>query len=295
MPAGYVYVDGIVGGRRRPGRHPRPARQGEEGVVVVVVTVDIQTGKVITGPDIITRLGVRTRGGGSARRGLRPASAAVETALGNGVIEALERDVRRASRQVRQRAHPTTADDRPVVMETRPRDASPGSLVSSRCRLRASVPAGRRGRHRRPARRPTEWRSPRSPMRRAAADRDRRHPRRRRRHRPGRPRRAWLYRYDGEQLAVGRSSLRRRTPDVTAADVALDPDRIFDGIRTELPDAVIIDLAVRAEGEAALVIDATVVSEQGGTLLVLLSPRGCDPRDSRPPESCDAPDRAARA
>lgn len=88
------------------------------------------------------------------------------------------------------------------------------------------------------------------------------------------PGRGVLYRYDGEQLAGPLEPRDDARPTFVAADVALDPDRIFDGIRTELPDAVIVDLAIRSEGEAAVVIDATVVSEQGGTLLVLLSPEG---------------------
>ena len=68
---------------------------------MVVVTVDIQTGKVLTGPgDHHPRLGVRARGRGPARRGVRPRSpTAVEKALAEGVrdVEALERDVRRAA------------------------------------------------------------------------------------------------------------------------------------------------------------------------------------------------------
>ena len=54
VPAGYVYVDGIVGDVGQGVLRDRRVL-GEEGVVVVVVTVDVQTGKVLTGPDIITR------------------------------------------------------------------------------------------------------------------------------------------------------------------------------------------------------------------------------------------------
>ncbi len=87
------------------------------------------------------------------------------------------------------------------------------------------------------------------------------------------PGRGVLYRYDGDELAGPIEPRDDARPTFVAADVALDPDRIFDGIRAELPEAVVIDLAVRKEGEA-IVIDATVASEQGGTLLVLLSPEG---------------------
>ncbi len=54
VPAGYLYVDGIVGD---VGRGVLRDRQilAEEGVVVVIVTVDSRTGTVLTGPEIITR------------------------------------------------------------------------------------------------------------------------------------------------------------------------------------------------------------------------------------------------
>ena len=54
VPAGYLYVDGIVGDVGQGVLRDRQVL-AEEGVVVVVVTVDIETGKVLTGPEIITR------------------------------------------------------------------------------------------------------------------------------------------------------------------------------------------------------------------------------------------------
>ena len=51
---GYLYVDGIVGDVGQGVLRDRQ-KLAEEGVVVVVVTVDIQTGKVLVGPEIITR------------------------------------------------------------------------------------------------------------------------------------------------------------------------------------------------------------------------------------------------
>ncbi|MGZ8766440.1 MAG: ribonuclease J [Acidimicrobiia bacterium] len=54
VPSGYLYVDGIVGD---VGHGVLRDRQNlaEEGVVVVIVTVDIKSGDVVTGPEIVTR------------------------------------------------------------------------------------------------------------------------------------------------------------------------------------------------------------------------------------------------
>ena len=91
-----------------------------EGVVVVVVTVDTQTGKVLVGPEIITRGWVYAP---EAEDLLDEAcdtiAAAVEKALSAGVrdVEALERDVRRAAGKFvsdRTRRRPMIV---PVVME----------------------------------------------------------------------------------------------------------------------------------------------------------------------------------
>jgi ribonuclease J len=54
VPAGYLYVDGIVGDVGRGVLRDRRAL-AEEGVIVVVVTVDAKSGDVLTGPEIITR------------------------------------------------------------------------------------------------------------------------------------------------------------------------------------------------------------------------------------------------
>ncbi|MEO6652725.1 MAG: ribonuclease J [Ilumatobacteraceae bacterium] len=120
VPSGYVYVDGIVGDVGQGVIRDRRVL-GEEGVVVVVVTVDMQTGKVLTGPDIITRGWVYAP---EAEDLLDEAcdhvSEAVEKALKNGVrdVENLERDVRRAAGKFvsdRTKRRPMIV---PVVMET---------------------------------------------------------------------------------------------------------------------------------------------------------------------------------
>ncbi|MBO0731511.1 MAG: ribonuclease J [Acidimicrobiaceae bacterium] len=54
VPAGYLYVDGIVGDVGRGVLRDRRVL-AEEGVVVVVLTVDAKSGEVLTGPEIITR------------------------------------------------------------------------------------------------------------------------------------------------------------------------------------------------------------------------------------------------
>ncbi len=53
VPAGYVYVDGSIDGVDNAILRDRQALS-EEGVVVVIVTVDSRTGEVVTGPEIVT-------------------------------------------------------------------------------------------------------------------------------------------------------------------------------------------------------------------------------------------------
>ena len=54
VPAGYTYVDGIVGDVGGSVLRDRRAL-AEEGVVVVMVTVDARTGEILGGPEIVTR------------------------------------------------------------------------------------------------------------------------------------------------------------------------------------------------------------------------------------------------
>ena len=119
VPAGFLYVDGIVGDVGQGVLRDRRVL-AEEGVVVVVVTVDVQSGKVLTGPEIITRGWVYAP---EAEDLLDEAcdriADVVEAALASGVrdIDALERDVRRAAGRFvneRTRRRPMIV---PVVME----------------------------------------------------------------------------------------------------------------------------------------------------------------------------------
>jgi ribonuclease J len=120
VPAGYLYVDGIVGDVGQGVLRDRQ-KLAEEGVVVVVVTVDVQTGKVLVGPEIITRGWVYApEAEDLLDEACDTVADAVEAALANGVrdVEALERDVRRAAGRFvseRTRRRPMIV---PVVMET---------------------------------------------------------------------------------------------------------------------------------------------------------------------------------
>ncbi len=120
VPAGYLYVDGIVGDVGQGVLRDRRVL-AEEGVVVVVVTVDIESGKVLTGPEIITRGWVYAP---EAEDLLDEAcdrvAGVVEAALANGMrdVESLEREVRKAAGKFvseRTKRRPMIV---PVVMET---------------------------------------------------------------------------------------------------------------------------------------------------------------------------------
>jgi ribonuclease J len=54
VPAGYLYVDGIVGDVGHGVLRDRRVLS-EEGVVVVIVTVDAKSGEIVNGPEIVTR------------------------------------------------------------------------------------------------------------------------------------------------------------------------------------------------------------------------------------------------
>jgi ribonuclease J len=96
VPAGYLYVDGIVGDVGQGVLRDRKVL-AEEGVVVSIVVIDHETGEVIGTPEIITRGWVHAPEAeellGEAAERVR---VAVEKAFGNGVhdVESLEREVR---------------------------------------------------------------------------------------------------------------------------------------------------------------------------------------------------------
>ena len=121
VPAGYLYVDGIVGDVGQGVLRDRKVL-AEEGVVVVVVTVDVQSGAVITGPEVITRGWVYAP---EAEDLIDQCEAEVQRALHEAFeatpppidIETLQRHVRRAAGRFvaeRTRRRPMIV---PVVME----------------------------------------------------------------------------------------------------------------------------------------------------------------------------------
>ncbi|HEX9530855.1 MAG TPA: ribonuclease J [Acidimicrobiales bacterium] len=119
VPAGYLYVDGIVGDVGHGVLRDRRVL-AEEGVVVVVVTVDARTCEVVSGPEIITRGWVYAP---EAEDLLGEARAAVlaglEAAADEGVadLETLRRHVRAALGRFvneRTRRRPMIV---PVIME----------------------------------------------------------------------------------------------------------------------------------------------------------------------------------
>jgi ribonuclease J len=119
VPAGYLYVDGIVGDVGQGVLRDRRVL-AEEGVVVVVVTVDGQRGEILTGPEIITRGWVYAP---EAEDLLDEAcdriAQTLEGALASGVrdIDTLERELRRAAGKFvseRTKRRPMIV---PVVME----------------------------------------------------------------------------------------------------------------------------------------------------------------------------------
>jgi ribonuclease J len=99
VPANYLYVDGIVGDVGQGVLRDRKVL-AEEGVVVIVATVNSESRKVITGPEIITRGWVYApEADDLLDEGEATVEAALVKALNNGItdIESLEREVRRVA------------------------------------------------------------------------------------------------------------------------------------------------------------------------------------------------------
>ncbi len=119
IPAGYLFVDGIVGDVGNGVLRDRKVL-AEEGVVVVVVTVDVRTGAILTGPEIITRGWVHApEAEDLLEEGREVVAEAVKRAFAEEAsdLEALQRSVRKAAGKFvseRTKRRPMIV---PVVME----------------------------------------------------------------------------------------------------------------------------------------------------------------------------------
>ncbi|CAN5668921.1 ribonuclease J [soil metagenome] len=119
VPAGYLYVDGIVGDVGHGVLRDRRVL-AEEGVVVIIVTVDVSNGAIITGPEVITRGWVYAPEAEDLLEECRNVVAlAVKEAFNHDAtdIESLQRNVRRAAGRFvsdRTRRRPMIV---PVIME----------------------------------------------------------------------------------------------------------------------------------------------------------------------------------
>jgi ribonuclease J len=119
VPAGMLYVDGVVGDVGQGVLRDRKVL-AEEGVVIVVVTVDIEAGSVLVGPEVITRGWVYApEAEDLIEEACEAVSRAVVSALSRGVrdVDALEKEVRRAAGKFvgeRTKRRPMIV---PVVME----------------------------------------------------------------------------------------------------------------------------------------------------------------------------------
>ena len=99
VPANYLFVDGIVGDVGHGVLRDRRVL-AEEGVVVIVATVDGHNRKIITGPEIITRGWVYApEADALLDEAEATVGAALMKALDNGItdIDSLEREVRKAA------------------------------------------------------------------------------------------------------------------------------------------------------------------------------------------------------
>jgi ribonuclease J len=99
VPAGYLYVDGILGDVGLGVLRDRRVL-AEEGVVVVIVAVDVGSGAIITGPEVITRGWVHAPEAEDLIDGcVEAVRDAVKSAFAKdaGDIESLQRQVRRAA------------------------------------------------------------------------------------------------------------------------------------------------------------------------------------------------------
>jgi ribonuclease J len=117
VPAGYLYVDGTIGDVGQGVLRDRKVL-AEEGVVVVIVTVDVETGAVLNRPEIVTRGWVYEK---EAEGLLTECANEVEKAVSEvkdiADIEAVQRAARRAAGRFVNRETKRKPMIVPVVLE----------------------------------------------------------------------------------------------------------------------------------------------------------------------------------
>jgi ribonuclease J len=120
VPAGYLFVDGIVGDVGHGVLRDRRVL-AEEGVVVVIVAVDVESGAILTGPEVITRGWVHAP---EAEGLLNECADTVRQALKEGLADTPPPDLESIQRIVRKAAGKFVNDRTkrkpmivPVVME----------------------------------------------------------------------------------------------------------------------------------------------------------------------------------
>ncbi|MHB1924718.1 MAG: MBL fold metallo-hydrolase RNA specificity domain-containing protein, partial [Acidimicrobiales bacterium] len=97
VPAGYLYVDGIVGDVGHGVLRDRRVL-AEEGVIVVIVGIDVSSGEILTGPEVITRGWVHAT---EAEPLLDEARAVVRTAVAETFRDGAADDPEAVKRRVR--------------------------------------------------------------------------------------------------------------------------------------------------------------------------------------------------
>jgi ribonuclease J len=120
IPAGYLYVDGILDDVG-PGVLRDRQTLADEGVVVVIATIDGTTGHVISGPEIVTRGWVHAPTSNELLdKACDQIGSALEKAFATGVRDplALEREMRKTTGRFIKDATGRRPMIVPVVMET---------------------------------------------------------------------------------------------------------------------------------------------------------------------------------
>jgi ribonuclease J len=117
VPAGYLYVDGIIGDVGQGVLRDRKVL-AEEGVVVVIVTVDVETGAVLNRPEIVTRGWIYEKEAeGLLAECANEVEKAVSEVKDTADIEAVQRAARRAAGRFVNRETKRKPMIVPVVLE----------------------------------------------------------------------------------------------------------------------------------------------------------------------------------